>query len=241
MDDTSPIEVPSMAEVVYERLRQGIFRGVYPPGRISIQRLAERFGVSTMPVREALRRLEADGLVSFKSGRQVLVNERSLADLEEIFAIRRELEDLALRTAVPHLVTDVETVAQLDGLVDDMDALFERYDAWREKNHEFHLLLYSASNMPRLCSLIANLGVAVEPYVRLYGTTEEGLRIAQDQHRGSRGSAHRRVRECASAWMKRAAGQRWPGSERPPGPRTRMQTRPRASCVRATLRLMASA
>lgn len=183
MDDRSPIEVPSMAEVVYERLRQGIFRGVYPPGRISIQRLAERFGVSTMPVREALRRLEADGLVSFKSGRQVLVNERSLADLEEIFAIRRELEDLALRTAVPYLVTDVETMTQLDGLIDDMDALFERYDAWREKNHEFHLLLYSASNMPRLCSLIANLGVAVEPYVRLYGTTEEGLRIAQDQHR----------------------------------------------------------
>jgi DNA-binding GntR family transcriptional regulator len=180
---SAPIKLPSIPDVVYETLRTDISTGAYPPGPISIRRLAERFAVSAMPVREALRRLEAEGLVSFQGGRQVTIIELSHDDLEELFAIRRELEGLAVRTAVPLVAEDASTLALLDELIRRMDAQENDYDSWRRTNREFHTVLYQGAAMPRLLGLITSLGLAVEPYVRKYGTTVEGLRIAQEQHR----------------------------------------------------------
>jgi DNA-binding GntR family transcriptional regulator len=181
--DYQPIRIPSIPEVVYDALRHDISSGAYPPGRISMQVIAERFGVSTMPVREALRRLESDGLVSFMSGRRVVVNEQTAEELEEIFAIRIELEALALRRAVPRLAGDAQAFAHLDDLIGQMERAAADYEAWRPRNQEFHLALYRPSGLERLRAMINTLGIAAEPSVRRYGTTDEGLRIAQRQHR----------------------------------------------------------
>ncbi len=181
-DAYSPIALPSIPDVIYEALRLDISRGVYEAGPLNIRKLADRFGVSPMPVREALRRLEAEGLVSFRSGRSVMVNALELRDLEEIFAIRLTLEELAVRAATPRLAEMPETLEELDALVDRMDEQVDDYDAWRETNRAFHTLLYRAAGMPRLVAIIDSVTVAADPYFRPYGVKRD-LGTAQKQHR----------------------------------------------------------
>src|SRR6266498_2529795 len=96
----SPIELPSIPDVIYRELRKDIARGVYKPGPIRVRVIAERFGVSATPVREALRRLESEGLVSLRN-RQIVINELSRDEMLEIYTIRGELESFTLRQAVP--------------------------------------------------------------------------------------------------------------------------------------------
>lgn len=135
-----------------------------------------------MPVREALRRLEAEGLVTFDANRKIKIKDLSLKDVEELFLIRMELEDLALRSAVPALRNDEEVLARLDELIAQMDKAEGDLDAWQLANQEFHRLLYQAAEMPRLGAIISSLWVAVQPYLRL-ASTVENLRAGQEQHR----------------------------------------------------------
>ena len=179
---SSPIELPSIPDVIYRTLRRDIARGVYKPGPIRVRPIAERFGVSATPVREALRRLEAEGLVSLRN-RQIVVNPLSLEEMREIYAIRCELESFALRRAAPHVVADEELLARLEALLGEMDRVDAPPDDWRAANAEFHLLLYGKAQLPRLEQIIDQLWVAVEPYLRLYVSTKEDFRESQSQHR----------------------------------------------------------
>jgi DNA-binding GntR family transcriptional regulator len=178
-----PLRVPSIPDLVYETVRADIARGLYQAGPINIRQLAQRFGVSAMPVREALRRLQAEGLVTFAGARQVAVIGLSLDDLEEIFQIRVELESLALRLAVPVLADDPARLGKLDSAIDEMDSHADDYNQWRQANNAFHMTLYESAKKPRLLSIITSQSVAVEPYARRYGSVDDGLKTAQTQHR----------------------------------------------------------
>ena len=120
MSDADIVRLPSLPDVIYERLRREIATGQLQPGPLKLRPLAERFGTSPIPVREALRRLEADRLVSFLGNRAIRVNEVSAKELDEVFAIRAELESLALRLAMPALA-EPEHLAELERLMDRMD------------------------------------------------------------------------------------------------------------------------
>ena len=179
---SSPIDLPSIPDVIYGALRKDIARGVYKPGPIRVRAIAERFGVSATPVREALRRLEAEGLVSLRN-RQIVVNPLSLREMHEIYTIRGELESFAVRQAAPYVRDDDELLAKLESVIDDMDRFEHSPEEWRAANEEFHLLLYRKAQMPRLEQIINLLWVAVEPYLRLYVSTAKSFRAAQNQHR----------------------------------------------------------
>ena len=179
---SSPIDLPSIPDVIHSALRKDIARGVYKPGPIRVRAIAERFGVSATPVREALRRLEAEGLVSLRN-RQIVVNELSLTEMHEIYTIRGELESFAIRQAAPHVREDAELRSRLSALIADMDRFEHSPDEWRAANEEFHRLLYGRAQMPRLEQIIDQLWVAVEPYIRLYVSTAKSFRLAQSQHR----------------------------------------------------------
>jgi DNA-binding GntR family transcriptional regulator len=178
----SPIDLPSIPDVICRELRRDIAHGVYKPGPIRVRVLAERFGVSATPVREALRRLEAEGLVSLRN-RQIVINQLSLEEMREIYTIRGELEAFATRQAVPNLKADAQALKRLERLIDDMDRFERSPDDWRTANEEFHWIVYRAARMPRLEDIINRLWVAVEPYLRLYVTTAGNFRTAQEQHR----------------------------------------------------------
>jgi DNA-binding GntR family transcriptional regulator len=178
----SPIDLPSIPDVIYRQLRRDIGRGVYRPGPIRIRPLAERFGVSATPVREALRRLEAEGLVTLRKN-QIVVNALSETELREIFAIRTELEAFALRRGADEIRKDSGLLKELESLVAAMDRYEHDPEDWRAANESFHMKIYHAAGMPRLSSLIDSLWVAVEPYLRLYVSTAGSFRASQEQHR----------------------------------------------------------
>jgi DNA-binding GntR family transcriptional regulator len=198
---SSPIDLPSIPDVIYRELRRDIARGVYKPGPLRVRAVAERFGVSATPVREALRRLEAEGLVSLRN-RQIVVNALSLEEMREIYTIRGELEAFALREAVPHLRDDAQALGRLERLIADMDRFERRPEQWRSANEEFHWIVYRAARMPRLEEIISRLWVAVEPYLRLYVTTAGSFRTAQDQHRKILERIRRGEAEDAAAIMR---------------------------------------
>src|SRR3954468_6730451 len=145
---SSPIDLPSIPDVIYGALRKDIARGVYKPGPIRVRAIAERFGVSATPVREALRRLEAEGLVSLRN-RQIVVNPLSLREMHEIYTIRGELESFALRQAAPYAAEDSELMAKLESLVEDMDRFEGSPEEWRAANEDFHPLLSRTADTAR--------------------------------------------------------------------------------------------
>src|SRR4051812_1169371 len=106
---------------IHDKLREAILRGDLPAGAVLSQlRLAEEFGVSRGPVREALRLLQREGLVEAELNRRVRIAEFSVNDLEEIYAMRIANEALAVRTTVPRL--SVPEVEALRACLEEMDA-----------------------------------------------------------------------------------------------------------------------
>jgi len=148
-------------ERAYEAIRNGIFSGEHPAGgRLREEELAERIGVSRTPVREALRRLDAEGLVEFMPNRGAHVASWSDEDLREIFALRALLEGFGARLAAARI--DHETLARLGELCDAMDrALAEggpdHFERVAELNNRFHQGILAASGSKRLPVLVSSL------------------------------------------------------------------------------------
>lgn len=128
---------------VYNRLRAEILDGSFKPDdRLRLTSLARRFETSEMPVREALRMLQRDGLVSFESHRGATVINLSTQRAAEIVAVRMHLEVLATADAVPH--HRPESIAELTAILERMDRQARARQAQRftEGNRRFHTALY---------------------------------------------------------------------------------------------------
>lgn len=154
-------------DMVAGELRKGILNGVLAGGEPLRQaELAERFGVSRIPVREALRRLEGEGLVSFYSHRGAVVAELSGDEAREIAEIRVALETMALRKALPLLSEeDLDRAGEVLEAIDHEDDLASR---WGELNWRFHAALFAPAKRPRLLSLIEAQHAAFDRYIRVH-------------------------------------------------------------------------
>ncbi|MEU9837743.1 GntR family transcriptional regulator [Actinomadura sp. NPDC048032] len=143
---------------VYTRLRADILDGVHPPGaRLGEAELAEATGSSRTPVREALRRLEVEGLVEVLPHRGARVPDWTAEDLEEIYDLRMLLESAAARRAAAR-VTDAD-VDRMDELCRLMEAAVEPgagqdLDRVAELNAEFHDIVRAAAASGRLVSML---------------------------------------------------------------------------------------
>jgi DNA-binding GntR family transcriptional regulator len=139
----APAARQTKQQMVYETIRDRIMRGVYGPGfRLVIDSLAAELSVSALPVREAIRRLEAEGLLVYRAnvGAQVTPAEPVL--FEEELTVVAVLEGYATALTAPHLTA--KDVANLRALTDEMVAAMERLDviAFGERNHSFHQYIY---------------------------------------------------------------------------------------------------
>lgn len=142
----------SAPQLVYDGLRERIMRGAYEGGQpLRQDELAAQFGVSRIPVREALRQLEAEGLVSYATNRGAVVSSLSLADALEMLDIRIALEGRAIRLAVPNM-TDGD-VARIKALVDAYGKARKPADTARI-NRDLHIALYEPCDRPRLLALV---------------------------------------------------------------------------------------
>lgn len=142
-------------DLVVEIIREAILSGELEPGRRLLQdELAQRLDISPTPVREALRELEAEGVLDHSPHKGVRVAEVKLEDAREIYLIRGVLEALATREAVPRLQdTEIQRLRELQA---QMEAYIEQGELkeLRKPNYEFHMLVYQAAGLPELYRLI---------------------------------------------------------------------------------------
>jgi DNA-binding GntR family transcriptional regulator len=164
---TKAATVDSTVAQVLEHLRQDIITGRYAPGsKLAPKAIADGYGVSFIPVREALRVLESEGFVEFLHNRGAWVTPMSSTDLVDLYDIRIELETQAVRHARP-LSTD--TLDRLDALLGEATAADRRGDNARiiEINRDFHMTIYDAAGSPRRMRLIEQLWLHSARYQRV--------------------------------------------------------------------------
>jgi DNA-binding GntR family transcriptional regulator len=171
----------SIVDTVTERLRREILTGeIEPGGRIRVGDLEKRFGVSHIPIREALRRLEAEGLVETSPQRATLAAGIALEDLAGLYDLRLLIEvPVARRAAEQATDADVETarraLAELELAARDPDS-FEFF----ERHRAFHSALLAAGWSAWIQRVLEQLWQAAERYVRLtvsrFGTKDEAMR-----------------------------------------------------------------
>ncbi|HEY8313517.1 MAG TPA: GntR family transcriptional regulator [Candidatus Baltobacteraceae bacterium] len=167
--------------IIAERIRQAIVRGQLRAGQPLRQaEIAERFGVSRIPVREALSQLEGEGWVSSIPHRGVVVTDLSAEDVRDLCDIRIDLETRALRLAVPQL--DEDTLRRAEGILDEIDAE-PTIDAWADYNLTFHCTLYEAANRPRLLTLIKNMHRLTSRYLLVHVAILNYRDRGQREHR----------------------------------------------------------
>lgn len=177
-------EHQTLQEMVYLALRRSLIDGTFRPGqRLRQDTLATQLGVSTMPVREALRRLEAEGLVNISPRRGATVSDLRSEELEEIFLLRIRLETLAAQLGVPNLTRG--NVEQMHKTLDDIDDANRRGDlaAFLRLDRQFHSVLRDAARRPLLATFITTLWNRSDPYRRASVFQSDRALQAQDEHR----------------------------------------------------------
>jgi DNA-binding GntR family transcriptional regulator len=168
--DRDAVQVPTRAGAVAGRIRQLISSGELPPGtRLRQAEFAERFGVSTTPVREAFAALAREGVVRQDAHRGVVVFAPSPDELREVYEIRSALEPLATELAATQLTED--EITEIDRIVTQMKgAKPKRYF---ELNRELHSRIYAGARRPRLREIIDGLREPSASYIGVNFTQYE--------------------------------------------------------------------
>lgn len=169
--------------VVYEKLRQDIIQGRLRPGqKLVMASLAKEFGVSETPIREAIRRLESDGYVSFTPHSGAMVTRINDQELSEIYLIRISLEGLATRLAVP-FISPLD-IAWLKKKNNEMKEAVQkgRYANLARLNKAFHLRIYKAAPSPRLYKMISDLWDAFERWPSIFSFVPDRAESAIREH-----------------------------------------------------------
>ncbi|MBE3574753.1 MAG: GntR family transcriptional regulator [Firmicutes bacterium] len=189
-----------LRELVFESLRQAIMTGQLRPGeRLMEVQLANELGVSRTPVREAIRKLELEGLVVMIPRKGAYVSRMSTRDIQEVFEIRATLEGLAATLAVER-ATEQE-LDELQALLGRIAECIARNDVKTmvEVDTEFHRQLFQCAHNSRLVQIMQNL----REYVQRFRSTSLAypgrMKVALDEHRQVVQAIRRRDREQAQA------------------------------------------
>lgn len=174
-------------------LRDRILAGEWAAGApLRQEALAAELGVSRIPLREALRRLEAEGLVTISAHRGAVVAPLPVAELSELFELRALIEADLARRAVPRLT------AHDDAAMKQYAAAFERavaegdITAWGEANRRFHFALYAPASRPQTLETLVRLHARSDRFLRLQLTLTRGTQRAIREHRAIAAAARAR-------------------------------------------------
>lgn len=174
---------PPAHQIAYARMRDMILFGQVAPGRaVTIEGLVAELGVGMTPVREALRRLIAEGALVAHGNRRVTLPRLDEGQLDELDHVRRHVEPQLARLAAPRL--SAEIVLQMQVIDDEVDAAIMRGDiaAYLRANHRFHFTLYEASEAAILLSLARAMWLRFGPSLRVVCATP-GMLTLPDRHK----------------------------------------------------------
>lgn len=180
----SVIPRQSLTSAVADKLRDQIIRGEIGEGsQLRQDAIASQYQVSRIPVREALRQLEAEGLITIVPNRGAVVPALSPDDIEELFAIRALLEPEVLKRSIPYLTE--EDFSEAEAILRRYVSELRREDhvsGWGRLNWQFHSTLYSRANQPRFMAVIRNVNNSGERYTRLQLYLTHGIQRANEEH-----------------------------------------------------------
>lgn len=170
-------------QFVLDELRRAILTGDLGPGEpVRQEAVAERLGVSRVPLREALKILEGEGQVTYRPRRGYVIAELSMDDLTEVYRLRELLEGEAVRAAMDR-ITD-EDFDRLEDAAHDVDRAGQDPDvlAMSAANRRFHFTLIEAAGMPRLTRIVRLLWDATDAYRSVYYGNEANRGRVADEH-----------------------------------------------------------
>lgn len=168
-------------EYVRATLRAAVLDGTLAGGARLVQsELAERLGVSTTPVREALRDLATEGLVVFDPHRGALVRSLDIAEVRELYELRMTLEPLMVRRVIAAITP--EQLARAEKLQQRMEESCE-ISTWVELNRDFHAIFSEIDDSSRLATILSRLRDSAAPYVALsLGSRPRQVQEANAEH-----------------------------------------------------------
>jgi DNA-binding GntR family transcriptional regulator len=156
----------ALSQQIANTLKEEILSGKYPPGvRIRQESIAEQFGASRSPVREALRMLEADGLINLVAHTGAWISHLSLTECEEMYQLRERIEPLLLRLSIPHLTSSV--IEELQELITQMESTTD-VERFLKLDRQFHLLTYSRAETVLVGEMVNRLWNTTQHYRRAY-------------------------------------------------------------------------
>lgn len=177
----APAPLPVLAvDRVTDALRQMIQDGSLPVGmQLKQESLAQRFGVSRLPVTQALKRLQSEGLVQHVPYTGSVVASKSIADVLEILDIRIALETRALQLAIPAMKkADFSALEKILNAYESSQSAAE----WTELNLQFHLRLYAPCQRSKLLHMIEDLVRGVDIQLRTNQSLRLGRKNPQEEH-----------------------------------------------------------
>ncbi len=179
----SKIIAKTIKTTLVSELRDDIVRGTFEPGEwLRLESLAERFDVSTMPVREALSVLEAEGIIKIKAHQGAQVTKFRPEELLEIYEMRALLERHATTKAIPRMTK--ESIEELERINFEVAGLRQSFDFanFARLNMEFHTRLYANSGQTHLCHTIRNLRGRVQHYLHKYVESTHNVLVREPDH-----------------------------------------------------------
>jgi DNA-binding GntR family transcriptional regulator len=174
----------SVPESLRDSLQERILNGEFREGDSLLQdAIAAEYDVSRMPVREALRQLEACGLVAMRTHKGAVVTTIPTEQIKELFELRATLECDLLRRAIERC-TD-QDIADARVILGELEESYRRGDVarWGSLNWAFHERLYAAADRVQTLAIVQGVNVQTERYLRLHLLLTDGLGVAEKEHR----------------------------------------------------------
>ena len=174
----------SLPDVIAGDIRERILSGELAEGEaIRQEALAREYDVSRMPIREALKRLDAEGLVQFTTNRGATVTKHSLREIGEIFDLRNLIEVDLFRRSIPAMTS--QDFTRCAEILDAMEASYDADDVgkWGALNHQYHTALYAAADRKLSNSILQGVSLHSDRYVRMHLSVMKQREPAKKEHR----------------------------------------------------------
>lgn len=174
----------TVAQSVAAQIREQILKREISGGEpLRQEAIAKSFGTSIIPVREALRQLEAEGLVELQSHRGAIATELTLDKALEWIHLRRLIETDLIGLAIDNIVDEDLTKAQeILGEFDDAMDHRREIEHWSDYNWKFHSALYSPANRPETMKVLSSLHKKCDRYIRLQLLGGDHIQRAEEEH-----------------------------------------------------------
>jgi DNA-binding GntR family transcriptional regulator len=173
----------TLSAAISDQIRQDILAGAHASGmQLRQDVLATAFGVSRIPVREALIQLEAEGFVQIEPHKGAVVTSLSPAEVEDVFVLRALLEPRLLSASISKLTKD--DLAALNAIQNAFGVAIKNRDtsSWGALNAQLHLAMYARAGLPRTLSIVTGLLQTSERYTRIQLATKAAWQRAQSEH-----------------------------------------------------------